>query len=106
VVDRGKSDEDGKQVSAGVARLRQVLRDRVLPLVAADHGELYLVSASAEEVSLHLAGSCAGCPGATLTERHLLEPAVRDALPKARLVVTTGYRIPKDAERIIEGGEA
>ena len=49
---------------------------------------------------LHLTGTCAGCPGATMTRERLLEPAVRGAAPKATVRVTTGWRVPEGARRV------
>jgi Fe-S cluster biogenesis protein NfuA len=69
-------------------------------LVRADGGDIYLISAGPDDVHLHLTGTCAGCPGATMTRERLLEPAVRGVLPKATVKVTTGWRVPDGAHRI------
>lgn len=69
-------------------------------LVRADGGDIYLVSASPEDVHLHLTGTCAGCPGATMTRERLLEPVVHGVLPKATVKVSTGWRIPEGAKRL------
>lgn len=82
------------------ARVEDALREKALPLVQADAGELYLVSATDTEVRVHLAGTCSGCPGAHLTEEFLLMPIVRDVSSKATLVVTTGYRPPTGAKKL------
>lgn len=83
-----------------MSELRTMLSEVLAPLIEADGGELYLVSASKKEVCVHLAGSYAGCPGSTLAARHVLEPAVHKAAPKATLVVTHGWIIPENAERL------
>ena len=80
--------------------LMKMCRDVLAPLVAADGGTMYLVKASAEEAHFHLTGTCAGCPGASLTRDGMIAPAVRAVLPKARVVVTTGFRVPDGAVRI------
>jgi Fe-S cluster biogenesis protein NfuA len=80
--------------------VERALAELVVALVHADGGELHLVSASADEVHVHLSGTCAGCPGSTMTRERLLEPAVRGALPKATLKLTTGWRIPSGAKKI------
>lgn len=87
----------GDDVLAG---LTKVSREVLAPLVAADGGVMYLVKASAEEVHFHLTGTCAGCPGASLTRDGMIVPAVRTVLPKARVVVTTGFRVPEGATKI------
>ena len=70
------------------------------PLVEADGGEMYLVEASTEDVHIHLAGTCAGCPGSSLTRDRVFAPALAAAFPKAKLRVTTGVRIPAGAKRV------
>ena len=75
-------------------------REQLAPLVRADGGELYVVTVSAEDVHLHLAGTCAGCPGATMTRDRLVQPALQALLPKAQIRLTTGWRVPEGAQRI------
>jgi Fe-S cluster biogenesis protein NfuA len=75
-------------------------RDQLAPLVRADGGVLYLVAATQDDVHLHLSGTCAGCPGATMTRDRLISPAVRALLPKAQLRVTTGWRVPEGAKKV------
>ena len=78
----------------------RICTEQALPLIEADGGELYVASASEEEVHLHLAGTCSGCPGSTYTEKYLLAPIIKTASPKARLRLTTGYLVPKHAKRL------
>jgi Fe-S cluster biogenesis protein NfuA len=78
----------------------QTLTEFVSSLVEADGGELYLVSATVDDVHIHLSGTCAGCPGATMTRERLLGPAVLEAAPSATLRVTTGWRVPDGARRV------
>ncbi len=92
---------------SGAASLREpvekLCRDVLAPLVHADGGQLFLVKVTAEDVHIHLGGACAGCPGAAVTRERMLEPALKSVLPKARLQVTTGFRVPEGAEKI-DGG--
>ena len=81
-----------------------VLREVVGPLLEADGGQLYLVSVSKSEVHVHLGRSYSGCPGNTLVERRILEPAVQTAAPEASLRVTAGAIIPNGAQPIGPGG--
>jgi Fe-S cluster biogenesis protein NfuA len=78
----------------------EALQALVAPLVHVDGGELYLIRSEGDEVALHLAGTCSGCPGATLTTRGIIEPALRTVLPQLRLVVTTGMIVPEGATRL------
>ncbi len=80
--------------------LVKACKDVLAPLVNADGGELYLVRLGPDDVHFHLAGTCAGCPGASLTRDAVITPIVRTVLPKVRVVVTTGFRIPQGAEKI------
>jgi len=75
-------------------------REQIAPLVHADGGEMYIVAASQDDVHIHLAGTCAGCPGANMTRDRLLGPTVLAILPKAQLRVTTGWRVPSGAKKI------
>ncbi|WP_146652582.1 NifU family protein [Labilithrix luteola] len=94
------SEKSEKKVGPLAAELMKALSEYVAALVKADGGELYVVSASQDDVHVHLAGTCAGCPGATMTRERLLEPTVRGVIPKATLKVTTGWRIPEGATRV------
>jgi Fe-S cluster biogenesis protein NfuA len=78
----------------------RVCRDVLAPMIKADGGELYLIARSSEEIQIHLAGTCSGCPGAQFTQDRVLGPALAAVAPKARLVVTTGWRVPEGAEKI------
>jgi len=78
----------------------KALSDLAVPLVKADGGELYVVSISADDVHVHLAGTCHGCPGATMTREQLLEPTIHGVAPKASVKLTTGWRIPDGARRV------
>jgi len=81
-------------------QVMKALAEFVVALVRADGGEIYLVSATSDDVHLHLTGTCAGCPGATMTRERLLEPAVHGAAPKATVRVTTGWGVPEGARRV------
>ncbi|MEP7121409.1 MAG: NifU family protein [Byssovorax sp.] len=85
---------------ASIDQLLKVCRDVIAPLVKADGGELFIVAVEADHVTLHLAGTCAGCPGAVLTARGIIEPAVHAVAPTARVVVTNGAKIPEGASPV------
>lgn len=75
-------------------------RELIWPLVRADGGELYVVSVTADDIHIHLAGTCAGCPGATFTGERLVEPLVKQVAPKATVRITTGWQVPDGAQRV------
>lgn len=86
--------------SATVTQLASALSEFAAGLVASDGGELWIVRASADDVHLHLAGTCAGCPGSSMTRERLLEPVVASVVPRAAVKVTTGFRVPGGALRV------
>jgi Fe-S cluster biogenesis protein NfuA len=92
-------DENSKE------HIERICREILAPLVATDGGEMYVVRFDGDDVHLHLAGVCAGCPGASLTSEKVILPALRAAAPKVRVVLTTGIRAPNGARRVGGGGE-
>lgn len=80
----------------------KVIREVVAPLIRADGGRIYLVSAEDDAVDLHLAGRYAGCPGNTLATRRVIEPAIFAVAPAARVTISSGVLIPKGAELITD----
>jgi Fe-S cluster biogenesis protein NfuA len=91
---RGRVDTSIKQ------QVERILREVLAPLVKTDGGDMYLVRWEGEDVHIHLAGACAGCPGASMTNDSIILPAVRSVAPKAGVVVTTGVRIPDGALKL------
>ena len=83
----------------------RVVREVVAPLVGADGGRVYVVRAADDSLELHLAGRFAGCPGNTLATRRLIEPAILAVAPGAKVTISSGALIPKDAE-LIEPSQA
>lgn len=81
-------------------QVMKALSDLAVPLVKVDGGEVYIVSLTGEEVHIHLTGTCAGCPGATITRERLLEPTVHGVAPKLTVKVTTGWRAPEGATKV------
>jgi Fe-S cluster biogenesis protein NfuA len=84
-------------VSAQREKLLKVCSDILAPLIQADGGELFVVSIDEGSIALHLAGKCAGCPGATLTSASIIEPAIHSVAPAVRVLVTSGFHVPDGA---------
>jgi Fe-S cluster biogenesis protein NfuA len=80
--------------------LRTMFREVLAPLVEADGGVFYVVSIDKKQVSLHLGGTYNGCPGTGMSVRDVLEPAVHAIAPKAKVNISSGWTVPKGAERI------
>ena len=70
----------------------RVLMEVIVPLVGAEGGQVYLVSADANRVSVHLAGHLSGAPGNALFCRRVLEPAIRTVAPDAEVFLSSGCR--------------
>jgi len=83
-------------------RILSVVADVLEPMIRADGGQVYVVSAGDQAVELHLAGRFAGCPGNSLTSRHVIEPAIRAVVPEARVTVTWGLLVPEGAKKAEE----
>jgi Fe-S cluster biogenesis protein NfuA len=83
-------------------RILRICEDIIAPLVHADGGELYLVAVEPDSIALHLAGTCAGCPGAHLTSASIIEPAIHAIAPEVRVTVTSGFQIPEGAS-VVQG---
>jgi len=80
--------------------IERICRDILAPLVATDGGVMYVVRFDGDDVHIHLAGVCAGCPGASFTGEKVILPALRAAAPKVRVVLTTGVRAPEGSRRV------
>jgi Fe-S cluster biogenesis protein NfuA len=83
------------------AQIERICGDILAPLVKLDGGELFLLGFDGDEVHIHLAGTCAGCPGASLTGDKVILPALRSLVPKVRVVVTTGTKVPPGARKLL-----
>ena len=93
-------------MSASEDKLRRICEDIIAPLIQADAGELFVVSIDSDSVALHLAGKCAGCPGAALTSATIIEPALRAVAPLLRVVVTSGFQVPPGASAVARSATA
>jgi Fe-S cluster biogenesis protein NfuA len=78
----------------------KMCRDVLAPLIEADGGQMFLVAIAGEDIHIHLAGTCAGCPGSSFTAKSIVGPALAKLAPKAKLRLTTGWTVPSGAERI------
>ncbi|NMC69502.1 MAG: hypothetical protein GYA57_05460 [Myxococcales bacterium] len=63
--------------------LREYLQSQVQPLVAIDRGRVELRKADAVtgRVVLRYSGTCAGCPGLSVTHEQIVVPLLRRAFP-------------------------
>lgn len=87
-------------MTATIDQLLKVLKEVIEPVIRADGGEVYVVAVEPNHLSLHLAGRYAGCPGAPLVVRGVIEPALRAVAPTARLDVSCGIKVPEGASPV------
>jgi Fe-S cluster biogenesis protein NfuA len=87
-------------MAASIDQLLRICREVLAPLIRADGGELFVVAVEPDSLSLHLAGTCSGCPGRPYTTSAIIEPAIHAVAPSARVIVTSGANIPDGASKI------
>jgi Fe-S cluster biogenesis protein NfuA len=87
-------------MTASIDQLLKVCREVLAPLIETDAGEMYVVKVEADHLSLHLAGRYAGCPGTPVVIAKIIEPTIRAVAPSAKVVVTSGVRVPEGASRV------
>ena len=78
------SDEDSEVVE----QIKELIETRVRPAVAADGGDIIFkgFDGSSGIVSLHLQGSCAGCPSSAITLKNGIENMLRHYVPEVTAV--------------------
>ncbi len=99
-VDTGASTSGEAPLGAAAEAVGKACRELLAALIEADGGRMFLVAASADDIHIHLAGTCAGCPGSSHTTSRVLAPTLERVLPKAKLRVTTGWTVPAGAVRL------
>jgi len=95
-----RSSTAGAPLNAAGEAVAKACREVLAALIEADGGRMFLVSASADDIHIHLAGTCAGCPGSAQTTSRILAPTLERVVPKAKLRVTTGWIVPVGALRL------
>ena len=71
-----------------IAQIKELIDTRVRPAVAQDGGDIIFKGFDGDTgiVSLHLQGSCAGCPSSTMTLRNGIENMLRHYIPEVSAV--------------------
>jgi Thioredoxin-like proteins and domains len=80
--------ESGEEDSDVVAQIKELIETRVRPAVAQDGGDIIYhgFDEASGIVYLHMRGSCAGCPSATMTLRNGIENLLRHYVPEVSAV--------------------
>lgn len=76
-------DSDDSDV---VVQIKELLETRVRPAVAQDGGDIVYHGYADGIVSVHLQGSCAGCPSSTATLKMGIENMLKHYIPEVREV--------------------
>ena len=78
------SEEDSEVVE----QIKELIETRVRPAVAQDGGDIIFKGFDGDSgiVSLHLQGSCAGCPSSTMTLKNGIENMLRHYVPEVTAV--------------------
>ncbi|MBI1779243.1 MAG: NifU family protein [Proteobacteria bacterium] len=76
------ADGDAGEDSEIVAQIKELLETRVRPAVAQDGGDIIFQSFENGVVSLHLQGSCSGCPSSTATLKMGIENMLKHYIPE------------------------
>jgi hypothetical protein len=79
------------------ADLTTMLSEVLAPLLRADGNDLYLVESSKKELRLHVTGKLSGSPGTPDVIEHVIAPAVAAIDKSLKLIVTSGWLVPKTA---------
>jgi Fe-S cluster biogenesis protein NfuA len=71
-----------------VEQIKELIETRVRPAVAQDGGDIIFKRFDSQTgiVSLHLQGSCAGCPSSTMTLKNGIENMLRHYVPEVTAV--------------------
>jgi Fe-S cluster biogenesis protein NfuA len=91
LVESGAEESDAasaEEDSEVVAQIRDLIETRVRPAVAQDGGDIIYrgFDAASGVVFLHMRGSCAGCPSATMTLRNGIENLLKHYIPEVSAV--------------------
>ena len=91
VIDGSADEKDavaGEEDSEVVAQIKDLIETRVRPAVAQDGGDIIYkgFDAASGVVFLHMRGSCAGCPSATMTLRNGIENLLKHYIPEVSAV--------------------
>jgi Fe-S cluster biogenesis protein NfuA len=66
--------------------VNKILDSQVRPVLAEHYGDIKLISVEDGIVQVKLLGQCNGCPSANLTVEHVVEHALKQAIPSIKTV--------------------
>jgi Fe-S cluster biogenesis protein NfuA len=78
-VDAEDVDEEDREI---VDQIKELLETRVRPAVASDGGDIVFRGYRDGIVTLHMQGSCSGCPSSSATLKHGIENMLKHYVPE------------------------
>jgi Fe-S cluster biogenesis protein NfuA len=86
--EESEAERYGEADAEVVEQIKELIETRVRPAVAQDGGDIIFrgFDGGTGIVSLHLQGSCAGCPSSTMTLRNGIENMLRHYVPEVTAV--------------------
>lgn len=76
------SDEESLEDSEIIKQIKRVLKNEIRPVVAMDGGDVAFASFQNGILSLHMKGSCAGCPSKSVTLKEGIEVRFKELFPE------------------------
>jgi Fe-S cluster biogenesis protein NfuA len=86
--EESEAESYGEADAEVVEQIKELIETRVRPAVAQDGGDIIFkgFDGASGVVSLHLQGSCAGCPSSTMTLKNGIENMLRHYVPEVTAV--------------------
>ena len=81
-----KNNDQEKEESEVVTKIKEVLESKIRPAVARDGGDIKFKSFNDGVVTVELQGSCSGCPSSTVTLKRGVENMLRHYVPEVNSV--------------------
>jgi len=81
-----KKNDQEKEESEVVIKIREVLESKIRPAVARDGGDIKFKSFNDGIVTVELQGSCSGCPSSTVTLKRGVENMLKHYIPEVNSV--------------------
>ena len=81
-----ENNDQQKEESEVVTKIKEVLESKIRPAVARDGGDIKFKSFNDGIVTVELQGSCSGCPSSTVTLKRGVENMLRHYIPEVNSV--------------------
>lgn len=79
--------EENQNDSAVIKQIKRVLQTEIKPIVALDGGDIVFAKYENQILSIHMRGSCAGCPSSQATLKQGIEVRMKELIPEIKEVI-------------------